>query len=504
MPDSKHHNLILNVENFGPIASAKDIEIRPMTVFVGPSNTGKSYLAILLHSVLQALDALTILPRQRAVQHVQSHLEQYETFLKDINETEIINDEDDLNGFITIELNALSAQSKMLVKDIRDEWRDDLINELNSSTSDFFEVTDIGELNSGSEHKKLQPSITIQSVDSEWVMAFDSDTCVIDFDSLPVAIPENLLSSTVNESQKNNGSRRIIDFMNLYRFVRMSTLFGLKDFTDSVYFPATRTGIINSHRMLTHQLIANAPRYGFEKDETIPYNRIARDFLSLLVQLNETSNLTSQRNNRRENSAVTRIANVLESSLLQGSINVQKARFGPPEFIYSHKSNDIPMTRSSSMVTELAPIVLLLKNFIEQGDLLIIEEPEAHLHPAAQQNMAAALAYMVRRGLRILITTHSHYMVEQISTLVRASLLQPEQRKSELRLEGELDQEDIYLDEEEVAIYSFLPEVETDTTHVSRVHFHERYGYTPEDHNAAMSDQFNRNTRVLRAHFRDN
>ena len=48
-PDSLHGpNLILDVENFGPIAEAKNIEFKPMTVFVGPSNTGKTYLAMLL------------------------------------------------------------------------------------------------------------------------------------------------------------------------------------------------------------------------------------------------------------------------------------------------------------------------------------------------------------------------------------------------------------------------------------------------------------------------
>lgn len=47
-------NLILDVENFGPIAEAKNIEFKPMTVFVGPSNTGKTYLALLLHSILKA------------------------------------------------------------------------------------------------------------------------------------------------------------------------------------------------------------------------------------------------------------------------------------------------------------------------------------------------------------------------------------------------------------------------------------------------------------------
>ena len=40
--------LELTVSNFGPIAEA-GIELRPMSVFVGPSNTGKSYMAALIY-----------------------------------------------------------------------------------------------------------------------------------------------------------------------------------------------------------------------------------------------------------------------------------------------------------------------------------------------------------------------------------------------------------------------------------------------------------------------
>ena len=42
--------LELEVSDFGPIVNAK-IDLRPLTVFVGPSNTGKSYLAILIYAL---------------------------------------------------------------------------------------------------------------------------------------------------------------------------------------------------------------------------------------------------------------------------------------------------------------------------------------------------------------------------------------------------------------------------------------------------------------------
>ena len=47
---TKQDTLELEVANFGPIVEAK-IDLRPLTVFVGPSNTGKSYLATLIYAL---------------------------------------------------------------------------------------------------------------------------------------------------------------------------------------------------------------------------------------------------------------------------------------------------------------------------------------------------------------------------------------------------------------------------------------------------------------------
>jgi predicted ATPase len=42
-----------------------------------------------------------------------------------------------------------------------------------------------------------------------------------------------------------------------------------------------------------------------------------------------------------------------------------------------------------------------------EGGLLIIENPEAHLHPAGQSEMGMFLARMAAAGLQILVETHS-------------------------------------------------------------------------------------------------
>lgn len=51
---------------------------------------------------------------------------------------------------------------------------------------------------------------------------------------------------------------------------------------------------------------------------------------------------------------------------------------------------------------------------IENGGLLIVENPEAHLHPKAQSNMGEFLAKIGSSGVNILVETHSEHIVNGI------------------------------------------------------------------------------------------
>jgi putative ATP-dependent endonuclease of OLD family len=48
----------------------------------------------------------------------------------------------------------------------------------------------------------------------------------------------------------------------------------------------------------------------------------------------------------------------------------------------------------------------------EKGLILIIDEPEAHLHPLAQKWLARTLYQMAKDGLQLVVTTHSHYFID--------------------------------------------------------------------------------------------
>ena len=70
-----------------------------------------------------------------------------------------------------------------------------------------------------------------------------------------------------------------------------------------------------------------------------------------------------------------------------------------------------------------------LRNAIARGDMLIIDEPEAHLHPEMQVEFTRFLASVVRSGVRIVMTTHSEWVLEELANLVQASKLTKTQRK---------------------------------------------------------------------------
>lgn len=47
----------------------------------------------------------------------------------------------------------------------------------------------------------------------------------------------------------------------------------------------------------------------------------------------------------------------------------------------------------------------------KKGNIVIIENPEAHLHPQAQKHIAYMLAKLASRGVQVFIETHSEHIV---------------------------------------------------------------------------------------------
>ena len=61
-----HPDVRIEVQNFGPLADAA-VDLHPLTVFVGPSNAGKTYLATLISALHRASEGFPRIPAPRGI-----------------------------------------------------------------------------------------------------------------------------------------------------------------------------------------------------------------------------------------------------------------------------------------------------------------------------------------------------------------------------------------------------------------------------------------------------
>lgn len=77
-------------------------------------------------------------------------------------------------------------------------------------------------------------------------------------------------------------------------------------------------------------------------------------------------------------------------------------------------------------LTQVLPIVVAGASAKEQ-DILLIENPEVHLHPAGQALMGMFLAEVAASGTQVIVETHSDHVLNGIRRAVKAGVLFPEQ-----------------------------------------------------------------------------
>ena len=63
--------------------------------------------------------------------------------------------------------------------------------------------------------------------------------------------------------------------------------------------------------------------------------------------------------------------------------------------------------------------ILLLNGTLRKNTVLILDEPEVHLHPKWQLKYAELIVHLVKNGVKILVNSHSPYMVQALIKYAR-------------------------------------------------------------------------------------
>ena len=455
-------SLELEVADFGPIVEAK-IDLRPLTVFVGPSNTGKSYLAILIYALHRYFSGGV-----SSYRHIHRLFEVVEE--KDLPRNgldTLLTWAEQEFGDIEKQQSAFEMRKKAednepvvlpgsitkLVQSVYDTQGDPLSLEVRRCFG-----SDTGELiRKGSKSGArivIRRRLSGDSLPFEHGLTFRTTQKQFRW-----SVPEELkiqpeypeLYHDLNRLRHGASLQAETKFF-LVRLLETLADRALPHLVGALhipafYLPADRTGVMHAHSVVVSALIESASMTGLRPAARTPMlSGVLADFLEQLIELG--SRPLPRRGKSRDDPSAR-----IEDAILHGSVGMERAETsGYPRFTYRPKGwkGSLPLMNASSMVSELAPIVLYLRHRVSPGNVLIVEEPESHLHPAMQVEFTRQLAALVRSGIRVIVTTHSEWVLEELANIVGRSGLSEKQRK-------EVSGSDVALSPDQVGAWLFKP-----------------------------------------------
>ena len=420
-----NNSVSIKVNNFGPISEAK-VDLRPLTVLVGHSNTGKSYFATVIYALLRTLkySHIDLLPTSHGVSFSEFDNLMRET-AKGLHSQLSQNDpkqfelgekfHEYLSTIYNKKLSTLPGEL-VLCLGVDDVSRLTQKHQQNPAKI----IMKNSAMNSGHIEKH---SIEL-STEPKYNYSFPR-SLPLPQEAIKVAMLNQSSNYLMQNQKASKSSENDLKF-EVYNFFRILLDNLIRPYEETfcpqaIYIPASRTGIMNTFNTLVRSSIRlSSSNLVLPSADESNITKIIADFLINLIQIDPDYSRNQQLGGFEKG---------IEKTILKGRVNIdttEELKF--PIFSYQPKgwNEGMPLASASSMVSELAPIVLFLQYEIKPGMLLIIEEPESHLHPAMQVKLTNQLAKLVNEGIRVVVTTHSEWVIEALSNIVHRSKIAKE------------------------------------------------------------------------------
>jgi hypothetical protein len=401
------------VEKLGPIAHA-ELDIRPLTVFVGHNNTGKSWTAYALYGLLRRLSPTTLwvrddwsrqpgsLPDPQIAQTIDKAAARVGALIESAAEDEAIH---------------VGYRRHDLLAGVTQAVRYDL------SMEELRDVLKLSEEHLSRAHASLE-------VEPTSFTPLPVDTTI----QFSVQKKLRVLSVGLHRADKKPGFTANVGISGPWDdAIRAWLEFLLRPFWGQVLaFPAERKALASMYKLLQRE---------FENVMMLP----VVDFAQFL----QRAELLADKETGQFPSAIT----AMEQHVLRGQIGFQPAAVGM-HLTYSKDGWSFPMHAVSSTIRALSGLAVYLRHFAQEGDFLVIDEPEMSGHPAQQLALTELLTLLVQKGVRIILTTHSPYIVDHINNLLEAAEL-PDAEQEQAASLFKLGTREAFLPVDKVAVYEF-------------------------------------------------
>ena len=380
--------MIAEISYLGAIRKAVVDLQKPLTLFCGPNSTGKTYLSYLLYAIFENTDYV----ESKGLDKIVKHFSEYKEFT--LNRELVENFIQDVAASVKAKLGSIFG--------IGDTAVDKLFSQ--------FELSLI--LSDGDYEKMLESPCRLISKNGEKEFGI-----VKDASSDKVIYHMNGENSTIGRESLMGLRLMINHFFRLLCFRNSGGVRMLTVERNSIY--TFKTELSLGRNELIDRIQQKSGRS--ELDILDMVNSSSRRYpLAVRSSLRIANDLE---NVQKFNSPYYKIAELIEKGILQGEVKI--TRTGDVEFVSDKvgKTKHLPIHLTSSIVKTMSSLVIYLKHIARKGDLLIIDEPEMNFHPNVQISLMQIFAILTKLDLRIIISTHSDYMIREVNNLIMAGTI---------------------------------------------------------------------------------
>lgn len=450
------------------------MELKPLTVFAGASNTGKSYLLTILYAILSAgedfphfvaeslmsganngdpcksgfenlrifvnwMKEITSPPRRNAKNFsTEIPKEICGIFESDVNENKLLSDL--INAEIPKFIDPVNCyhEDKKLIRGFK--IKNSTESKENSVEVEY--VEEIGKYNAKLKNKILRINESQIDLATQVTKKLDSDL--------------EILNAGISRAMKGieDDKRSSVKTL-LQALIEIYYSSAFKGATEKVEFlPASRSTLL-AYKHVYSTMGVRELENGGEAQESILDPICAKYLAQIDIRQKQEKN----------SEAVKKISKKIECEMLEGNVRAIRDDSGrlSYKFMQSGAKGELDLSKASSMIFDLAPLVVYIRNVLAPGDTLIIEEPESHLHPRMQAKIADCIALLVKSGVRVILTTHSELITDRISYLALLSCLGEKGK--------DFDGYDCALAEDNIGVWGFAKASENFGSTVKKINF---------------------------------
>lgn len=224
--------------------------------------------------------------------------------------------------------------------------------------------------------------------------------------TLPESVPDTMAFTYKNELTGLVDKEEIYTILSLgnLRFrIQEKTQFDESPFAFLLRFVLIDY-IFGNYQMLDSTFVLPPSRGPILTEQIIPTTGMYSEFLNDMAGLNRI---------KPRPDTASEIVLKLFRTILEGEVNKEETTY-----IYTTNDASMPVSAAAASIREIAPLQILAKKQDVSRCAILVEEPEAHLHPLKQRMMADIIGALSHNGAIMQITTHSDYFLRRLNELI--------------------------------------------------------------------------------------